>query len=146
MPKVSVIMSVYREPLEWIDASIKSILVQTYGDFEFLIVNDNPESEELCHFLNEKALSDNRISLIANERNIGLTKSLNVALTKSNGEYIARMDADDIACLNRLSSQVEYLDKNANHSVVHSNYSLIDENGDVIKSKFHSYKDFDMSF
>ena len=146
MPKVSVIMSVYREPIEWIDASINSILEQTFKDFEFIIVDDNPESEELRQYLNIKARSDNRIVLITNHHNIGLTKSLNVALSKANGEYIARMDADDIASPNRFSKQVVYLENNSEKSIVHCNYSLIDEKNTIIKQKYHSFKNFSLSY
>ncbi len=139
-------MSVFREPIEWIDASINSILEQTFNDFEFIIVDDNPESEELRQYLNIKARSDKRIVLISNHHNIGLTKSLNVALSKAKGEYIARMDADDIANPNRFSKQVEYLENNCEISMVHCNYSLIDEKNSIIKQKYHSYKCFSLSY
>lgn len=110
-PRISVVMSVFSEPLEWIQESIDSILQQTYTDFEFIIINDNPERKELCDFLTKFAAKDSRMVLIQNETNIGLTKSLNKGLKKSRGEYIARMDADDISLPERFSKQVEFLDK-----------------------------------
>lgn len=129
MPKVSVIMSVYREPLEWIDASINSILNQSFDDFEYLIVNDNPGDKDLLNFLNEKASLDKRIVLITNEQNIGLTKSLNKGLVLARGKYIARMDADDVAKCDRFDKQVRCLERNDAAGLVHANYCIIDENG-----------------
>ena len=109
-PKVSVIMSVYKEPVEWLHESIDSILNQTFTDFEFIIICDNPSYDEgkvLLHSYKEK---DNRIVIIENEQNIGLTKSLNKGLAIAKGEYIARMDADDISLPERFEKQVAYLD------------------------------------
>ena len=122
-------MSVYREPLEWIDASINSILNQSFDDFEYLIVNDNPGDKDLLNFLNEKASLDKRIVLITNEQNIGLTKSLNKGLVLARGKYIARMDADDVAKCDRFDKQVRCLERNDAAGLVHANYCIIDENG-----------------
>ena len=51
MPVISVIMSVYKEPFDWLEASINSILTQTYSNFEFIIINDNPANNDLRKFL-----------------------------------------------------------------------------------------------
>ena len=72
-PTVSVVMSCYNEPLVWIQESIDSILSQTFSDFEFIIINDNPNRKELKDFLNNITQKDHRIKLINNEKNIGLT-------------------------------------------------------------------------
>lgn len=109
MPKISVIMSVYKEPLEWIKESINSILDQTFRDFEFIIVDDNPEDDRLLETLKEYEKKDGRICIIINKSNIGLTKSLNLALKRVQGEFIARMDADDISCQNRFQIQYSYM-------------------------------------
>lgn len=111
-PTVSVVMSCYNEPLVWIQESIDSILSQTFSDFEFIIINDNPNRKELKEFLNNITQKDHRIKLINNEKNIGLTKSLNLGLRKAKGKYIARMDADDISLPNRFEKQVSYLNQN----------------------------------
>lgn len=110
IPKVSVVMSVYKEPLNWIQESIDSILQQTFIDFEFIIINDNPERKELHAFLELNRIKDNRIIIINNDTNIGLTKSLNKGLACSQGVYVARMDADDIAMSTRFEKQVRLLD------------------------------------
>lgn len=110
MPKISVVMSIYKEPVEWMRQSIDSILNQTYSDFEFIIINDKPDRDENAHLLNEYAQKDNRIKIITNEENIGLTKSLNKGLEIAQGEYIARMDADDVSMPDRFQKQVKFLD------------------------------------
>ncbi|MBD5303949.1 MAG: glycosyltransferase [Bacteroides sp.] len=116
-PVVSVIMSVYNEPLQWVDSAIKSILNQTFSDIEFIIINDNPLSEDLDNFLNLYAEKDSRIKIIKNRENIGLTKSLNIGLSHANGKYIARMDADDISHKDRFRKQVNFLDSNPDVTV-----------------------------
>jgi len=132
MPRVSVIMSVYKEPIEWIRQSIDSILAQTFDDFEFLIVNDNPSRKENSDLLNEYHQKDGRVVPIINETNLGLTKSLNKALALARGEYIARMDADDMSLSQRFEKQVAYLDANPEICGVGSWTGNIDEQGNRI--------------
>lgn len=116
-PKVSVIMSVYNEPIEWIDQSIDSILNQTFVDFEFIIVNDNPRRDDNRIYLNQKSKKDSRIKIIENEENLGLAASLNIGIAHAKGNYIARMDADDLSLPSRFAKQVKLLDKNINIGV-----------------------------
>lgn len=123
---ISVVMSTYNEPEEWIRKSIESILGQTLRRVEFLIVCDNPNNKELVSLLEEYKEKDNRIKLILNEENIGLTKSLNKALNITSGEFIARMDSDDIAESDRLEKQLKYL-KNNHLDLVGSGVVCIDE-------------------
>ncbi|SKC18435.1 glycosyltransferase [Dyadobacter psychrophilus] len=113
-PKISVVMSIYNEPADWLRKSIDSILNQTYGDFEFIIVNDNPQSISNRKLLEDYQKRDLRILIIENSNNIGLTKSLNVGLSKASGTYIARMDADDISLPHRFEKQVEFMNLNPN--------------------------------
>ncbi len=108
-PAVSVLMSVYNEPIEWIQEAIDSIIHQTFTDFEFIIVNDNPKRKELATSLVVNAEKDNRITVISNAENIGLTKSLNIGLKHCKGKYIARMDADDISLPQRFEKQYSYM-------------------------------------
>lgn len=109
-PTVSVLMSVYNEPLDWIQQAIDSILAQTFTDFEFIIVNDKPDRIELKEFLEQNSANDSRIRVHTNPENIGLTKSLNVGLKLCTGEYIARMDADDVSLPERFAKQVKFMD------------------------------------
>ena len=107
-------MSVYKEPLEWLHQSIDSILGQTYSDFEFIIICDNPNYEEGIELLKNHANKDSRIKLLFNEANIGLTKSLNRGLDIAQGEYIARMDADDVSFPDRLANQIRFMESHPN--------------------------------
>lgn len=111
---ISIILSVYKEPINWIIQSIDSILNQTFNDFEFIIVNDNPSSKEHQELLQEYEKKDKRIKVIYNQENLGLTKSLNIALKVAKGKYIARMDADDIAYPLRLEKQFLFMEQNVN--------------------------------
>lgn len=128
---ISVIMSTYREPIEYIRSSISSILNQTYKDIELIIVFDDPKNMELIQFVSSLAEKDNRIRYYVNEKNMGLTASLNRAKRLANGEYIARMDADDISELDRLSCQLEYL-QNGGYDLIGCNVIDIDENDKII--------------
>jgi glycosyltransferase involved in cell wall biosynthesis len=98
-------MGVYKEPLDWLRQSIDSILNQSFTDYEFIIICDNPRYEEGMELLKKYANSDRRIILLFNNENIGLTKSLNKGLEIARGKYIARMDADDISKPERLTRQ-----------------------------------------
>lgn len=110
-PLVSVLMSVYKEPIDWLHLSIDSIINQTFKDFEFIIICDNPQYKESISLLNEYEKRDERIRLIVNDENIGLTKSLNKGLDLAKGKYIARMDADDVCYKDRLECQLVFLEQ-----------------------------------
>lgn len=131
MKTISVLMSVYNEPLAWLRASIESILGQTHEDFEFIIVMDNPARSDISDLLDQYAKSDGRIRLIANDENLGLTKSLNKAIKAAQGKYIARMDGDDVALPERLALQYEFLEKNEDIFLAGSSVEIIDEDGAI---------------
>lgn len=128
---ISVIMSTYNEPEKWIRESVESILNQSYINIEFIIVCDNPQNKILIKLLEEYKRKDSRITIILNEKNIGLTKSLNKAIIYSNGEYIARMDSDDIADKERLEKQIIYLNKNK-LDLIGAGVKCITENKELI--------------
>ena len=96
---ISVIMSVYNETNIDLLLSINSILNQTYENLEFIIVDDNPDNKRIKEVLDQQ--TDPRIKIIYNKANMGLVFSLNEALKHVNGEFVARMDADDISLQNR---------------------------------------------
>lgn len=108
MPKISVIMSTYNTPSQWLFEAIDSILKQTYDDFEFLIADDC-STTDLDEVKNR--IDDSRVIWVKNESNLGLTKTLNKLLKMCTGEYIARMDADDISLPERFETQVKYMDE-----------------------------------
>lgn len=94
----------------WLKESISSILNQTYKDFEFLIINDGSNDNSL-QIIKDFAQKDKRINYISHE-NIGLTASLNKGLSIAKGDWIARIDCDDISCPKRLEFQLKYAEKN----------------------------------
>ena len=117
MATLSVIMSVYNEPVDWIKQAIASILNQTFKDFEFIIVDDNPRGDEQINILQYYKNIDSRIELVFNKENVGLAHSLNKAIEISRGKYIARMDADDIAAPSKFQMQYDYLEMHPNVAV-----------------------------
>ncbi len=141
-PLVSVLMSVYSEPIEWIDIAVNSILGQTLPDFEFIIVDDNPSSSQLKFYLENLSKRDSRVRIIYNDINIGLTKSLNVGLKQCRGKYIARMDADDWAYPTRLKRQVDFMDENSD-IIASSALAYSWDGGESIKKIFRpvTYED-----
>ena len=129
-PIVSVIMSVYNSE-EHLVESIDSILSQTFIDYEFIIVDDG-STDNSIEIL--KSFNDKRITLIYNHKNMGLPLSLNKAIKLSRGEYIARMDADDIALPYRLERQLNYLQSNPRVDILGGQVTFIDINGTGIRS------------
>lgn len=108
MPKVSVIMSTYNNDI-YLQASIESVLYQTYRDFEFIIIDDG-STDRTAHML--PMVKDPRVKVIRHDTRWGLVGSLNQGLSIAKGEYIARMDADDISFIDRLAIQVGYMEAN----------------------------------
>jgi len=108
-------MSIYKEPEGWMRTAIDSILEQTVTDFEFIIINDNPNCEDNFRLLQEYSYKDSRIRIIQNVENLGLTKSLNIGLQEARGEFIARMDADDFAFSERFEVQLKYLQQHPDY-------------------------------
>jgi len=128
MPKISVVMPVYNtEQFVW--EAIESIFNQSFTDFEFIIIDDasTDKSFQICE---EYAKKDNRIKLYRNEENLGVVKTRNKLLEKvsKDSNYIAIIDADDVAKNNRLEKEYDFLEKNSDYSVVWSNINIIDEN------------------
>ena len=129
-PEISVIMSVYNG-MPYLQEAVKSILNQTYKDFEFIIVDDASTDDSLKYL---KGINDKRIKILSNEKNLGLAVSLNKALNAARGEYIARMDADDISKPERLHIQLNFMELNPQIDICGSFVSVIDENGKLVGS------------
>lgn len=121
-PKVTVLMPVFNGEKHLREA-IDSILLQTFTDFELLIINDgsSDSSESII-----RSYSDSRIRLINNSSNMSLIYTLNTGISLATGEYIARMDSDDICHPLRFAKQVEFLDNNHDYAMVAAKVRLID--------------------
>ena len=126
-PKVTVLMPAYNGE-KYLREAVDSILNQTFTEFEFLIIDDG-STDKTWQILQEYAGMDQRIVLVQNDNNLGLAKSLNKGLGMAKGEYIARMDADDISLPERLAFQVAFLDENPNIGLVGSSVQLISTDG-----------------
>jgi len=109
-PLVSVVMPVYSFGKYGANA-VKSILDQSYRNFEFIIVNDGSKDKTL-DILKSYKKKDKRIIIVDNKKNLGVTKSLNKALDLANGKYIIRMDADDWSYPERFKLQVNLMENN----------------------------------
>lgn len=133
-PLISVIMSTYNETQQELNESVSSILKQTYNNIEFIIIDDAPDNMMLRDFLS--SINDERVRIYHNTHNIGLVASLNCALTHISGEYVARMDADDIAFPERLERQLEYMVTN-NLDMIGCDVQLIDATGKIIQQRMH---------
>ena len=127
-PTVSVIMSVYNERPTWLRQSVESILGQTLRDLEFIVILDDPCNTVLEDILLEYAEKDERIVFLKNDRNRGLVFSLNRALETARGQYIARMDADDISEPYRLELELRTLNAEG-LDLVAGTVRLMDEEG-----------------
>ncbi len=106
----------------YLKEAIDSVLNQTFSNFEYIIIND--ASSDRTHDI-IKTYTDERINYIINPENLGLTKSLNKAISMAQGKYIARMDADDICQPDRLSEQVLYMESNSDIGICGTNFEVI---------------------
>ena len=126
-PQISVVMSVYNGE-KHLQSAVQSVLAQSFLNYEFIIVDD-ASSDATPEIL--KACSDPRITIIRNNKNLGLTASLNVGIRAASGKYIARMDADDLSVPYRFAQQFDYLEKNPAIAVVGSSYYTLNDEGAV---------------
>ena len=107
-PRVTVLLPVYNGGM-YIDEAVRSILRQTFPDFELLAIDDGSTDGTLEAL---RAYRDPRVRIVVNDRNLGLVDTLNRGLSLSRGEYVARMDSDDVSLPGRLERQVRFLDGN----------------------------------
>ncbi len=125
-PRVTVLMPVYNAE-KYVGEAIDSILNQTFKYFEFLIINDGSTDSSLEII---KSYNDPRIKLVSNDINLGLSNTLNKGIELSQGEYIARMDADDISLPERLEKQIEFMDSHQHIGICGSWIQNFDRSGD----------------
>lgn len=133
MCEISVIMATYKEDINLLKEAIESIINQTYSNFEYIIILDNPNNQEHIKCINDYMKQDKRIRFYINEKNMGLTNTLNRGLSLAKGKYICRMDADDVSLENRFEIQKVYLEKNG-YDLIGGISQMIDEFGNPIYS------------
>ena len=125
----------------YLNYSIESILNQTYRNFEFIIIDDQ-SLDNTSEIIQKFSSSDGRIIFLQNGIRLGLAASLNRGINISKGEYIARMDADDISFNNRISDQVKFLQENPNVDVLGTNAICFDRKNNnykeiLVRKEFH---------
>jgi glycosyltransferase involved in cell wall biosynthesis len=123
-----VLMATYNDE-KYIAAALDSILSQTYGDFELLVINDG-SSDGTEGILREYARKDGRVRVVLCDKNTGLASALNLGLRETGADLVARMDADDVALPDRLEKQMEYLAAHPEIDVLGTFCEDIDEFGD----------------
>jgi len=129
-PLISVLIPTYNVEA-FVSEAINSILNQTYRNLEIIIVDDG-STDNTYEILEDLAKLDSRIKLFKNEYNQRIVNTLNFAFKKSSGQFIARMDGDDISLPNRIETQFLYLQQKKNVSLVGLNIIMIDEDGNEI--------------
>lgn len=127
MPKVSVIMGVYNGAKR-ITNAVNSLLNQSFSDFEIIICDDG-STDNTYDVVKKLTEIDNRIILIKNNRNQGLATSLNNCLNIASGDFIARMDDDDISHPTRFEKQVDFLNEHPEYALVGTSRNFYDDAG-----------------
>ncbi|MEO6525571.1 MAG: glycosyltransferase [Gemmatimonadaceae bacterium] len=127
VPRVSVVMAVH-DGEQYVGAAVDSVLGQSFRNFELLVVDDG-SADRSAEIVRER--TDPRVRVLANDRNIGLARSLNRGLGEARGELVARLDADDLCVPDRLLRQVAFMDANPEIALAGSWYLEIDADGSV---------------
>lgn len=143
IPKISVIMGVYNCALT-VTAAVEAIIAQTFTDWE-LIICDDGSTDNTYEILRMLAIQEPRIFLLRNQTNKGLAPTLNHCLTIARGEYIARMDGDDICNPERFEKELMVLENCPQFSLVSCEMEFYDDNGVYGISHYQRYpekKDF----
>lgn len=130
-PKVSIVMAAYNGAA-YLDESVKSILNQTFVDFEFIIIDDC-SSDGTASILDSYAALDRRVVVLKNSHNLGLAASLNRGIEAATGEFIARMDDDDVALPERLQEQVNHMEAHPDTALLSTAVQHIDSDGNYLE-------------
>ena len=128
--KVTVLMPVYNGA-ELLPTSVSSVLTQTFEDFELLVVDDASTDDSVAVV---ESFGDQRVCILRNQRNLGQVATTNRGLREARGEYVARLDQDDLALPARLARQVAVLDGESSVAVVGSGVDFVDDRGRVLET------------
>lgn len=133
-PKVSIIMGIYN-CMNTLPDAIESILRQTFTDWELIMCDDGSTDQtlEVAQRYEKKYLD--KVIVIKNEENQGLNYTLNRCLKCARGEYIARMDGDDLSLPERFEKEVTFLDNHPEYAIVSTPMIFFDEEGEWGQSK-----------
>lgn len=140
-PKISVIMSCFNAA-NFVSEAIGSILGQTFTDFELILIDDG-SSDNTLDIIKRYELKDSRVVVIE-KQNTGAADSRNWGTLASKGEWIAILDADDIALPTRLEQQFAYTVKNPDVVILGSDFISIDKHGSTMKKYHYPASDFQL--
>ncbi len=140
---ISVIIPVYNVD-KFVKDAILSICNQTYKNIEIIVVDDC-STDSTYNIVENLAKHDIRIKLFKNSKNSKIVKTLNFALEQANGDFIARMDGDDISSPERLEKQLNFLIENKKFYLIGSYIITIDESGEIIGKQKMPTNEFDIS-
>lgn len=140
MPRVSVLMSSYNHE-KFIAEAIRSVIGQSFSDFEFLIIDDQ-SIDKTFHIAKSFEKEDSRIKVIQSANNRGMVRNTNELILKAQGEYIAIINSDDFWEQNKLKKQVEFLDQNSEYGACFTDVNLINEQSKVLPQQgpFRNFK------
>ncbi len=133
MPAISVILPVYNGE-KFVRSAIESILNQTFPDFELILIDDG-STDQTGEII--QSIQDERIQLVEHTQNQGLISSLNQGIALARGEYVARMDADDISLPDRFERQVEFLRAHPRVGVLGNQVRFLNENLEQVVWEYH---------
>ena len=135
MPKVSVLLANYNGE-KHLHEAIESVLEQTYQDFEFVIIDDASTDSSRKSI---ESYYDIRMKKYYAEKNRNIAYSLNLALSMASGEYIARIDSDDVWELNKLETQVQYMESHSECGACFTKVNIIDEYSNIANDVYNEY-------
>lgn len=133
-PEISVLISCYNAS-RWLPEAIKSVLVQSFENFELILIDDGSK-DETWDIIESYRTGDNRIVAIS-KKNTGLADSLNLGIKKANGKWIARLDADDLCEVTRLEEQFNFVCNHPEVVLLGTGFIEIDENNQVVKKNLY---------
>jgi glycosyltransferase involved in cell wall biosynthesis len=140
LPFVTVFTPNYNKS-KFLEETIESVLQQTYGNFEYIIIDDC-STDDSWDIINKYAFKDDRIKIYRNDENMKIVKTRNKGfqLSSNNAKYFAILDSDDVSTPNRLENQIKFLEENPQYGLVGSNTIIIDE-----ESKEIGYRNYVLS-
>ncbi|QEL57711.1 glycosyltransferase [Chromobacterium paludis] len=143
-PRISIVVPTFNEAPHIIRASLESIQRQTFTDYECIVVDEStqPELAEYCRVV---CSEDSRFVYIHPNERLGLAKSLNLAISMSRGNLIARFDSDDICISDRLALQVAFLDAHPEVSLVGGALEIINSEGNTLAHRLYPESSSDIA-
>ena len=134
--KISILMGIYN-CASTLREAIDSIIAQTYDNWEFIICDDGSKDESYAIAQEYAAKDPKRFRILQNERNMGLNHTLNRCLAAATGEYVARMDGDDLCEADRFEKEAAFLNEHPEYAIVSCHMTMFDESGTwgIVKTK-----------